>query len=185
MASFWSFDGSQVYFFRDGVWSIVNTDGSGKQPLKCELCAMAPDPISYAVAQSPDGRQIAIGYRDGMVVIASADLTSYKLAAVGGYVSRLRWSPDSLKLAVDLSPNSNQSDVVILGVDGTLLKQFNRPAGVNFINTCGWSPDSRQVDYLATLGSGSDLYLQALGQETPVRLVSFKNFNHGCPIWLP
>ncbi len=184
-AAFWSFDGSQIYYYDQKVWYVINSDGSQKKALKCDLCANVPDPSSYAVAQSPDGQSIAIGYMDGTIIIASSDLVSFKMSMLGSYVNKLYWSPNSTRLAVDLRTNANQSDIVILNQDGAFVKKLARPEDVLFMNTCGWSPDSQSIDYLGLGSSGNDLYIQPLAQPVAIHRLSLHSENISCPIWLP
>jgi len=183
-AAFWSFDGANVYFYDNGLY-IIKSDGTGKQTVKCDLCAMAGSLASYAIAQSPDGQRIAIGYKDGTVIIANSDLSTFKMGVVSGYINQLHWSPDSQKVAVDINSGSNQTDIFIVGLDGSIIEKIPRPEGINYINTCGWSPNSQQIDYLAILESGNALYLHGLGQNTPTLLMSVKTNSISCPVWLP
>jgi hypothetical protein len=84
-----SSDGTQVYYYNQG-WFIVNSDGTGMQPLKCDMCSMVTDPSSFIIAESPDRKWVAVGYLDGTVIIASSsDFSNFKTASVGNYVSRL------------------------------------------------------------------------------------------------
>jgi Tol biopolymer transport system component len=184
-SAFLSSDGNQVYYYNQG-WFIVNSDGTEARPLKCDLCSLVTDPSSFVIAESPNRQWIAIGYLDGTVIIASSsNFSNFKTASVGNYVSRMRWSPDGQKLAVDVNTDASQSDVIILGMDGTVIEKLVRPEGVNYITTCGWSPDSKQTDYLAILSTGHDLYLHTLGQQKPFLLSSIESGDQSCPVWLP
>ena len=183
-AAFWSFDGSQVYYYDNKSWSVVNSDGSSKRTLKCEQCPIAPDPHSYAVAQSPDGARIAIGYLDGTIVIASSDLTSYTIGKVGGYVNKLLWSPDSAWVAVDVRTSSNQSDVSILNASALPIGNLARPEGAKFMNACAWSPDSQNLAYLTLGDGGNEIYLQPMTQPEPIHFLSLQNEIGTCPVWL-
>ena len=184
-AAFWSFDGSKIYYYDQKAWYVVNSDGSQKTTLKSDICANAPDPSSYALAQSPNGQKIAIGYMDGTVIIASTDLVSYKFGLLGGYVNKLFWSPDSTKLAVDIRTSTNQSDVYILNRDGMVLNKLRHPEGAKFLNTCGWSPDGLNIDFLGLGDSGNDLYLQPVIQSEAILRLSLPEVNSSCPVWLP
>jgi len=182
-AAFWSFDGANVYYYNNGLY-IIKSDGTGQQTVKCDLCSMAGNLSSYAIAASPDGQRIAIGYKDGTLIITSADLSTFKMGLVGGYINQLHWSPDSQKVAVDINTGSNQTDIFVVGLEGSIIEKLPRPERINYINTCGWSPDSRQIDYLAILEPGNALYLQGLGQEKPTLLTSVKTNSMSCPVWL-
>jgi Tol biopolymer transport system component len=184
-SAYWSSDGKSVYYYNNG-WFIVNNDGTGAHPLKCDLCSLASNPSNFVVAESPDDQRIAIGTIDGTVIIANtSDFNQFKLASVGSYVNQLHWSPDSQKLAVDINMSPNQSDVIILGMDGTVIEKLVRPEDANFIITCGWSPNSEQTDYQAILSTGYDLYLHTLGQQESFHLLSTEGYDQSCPVWLP
>ena len=184
-SAFLSSDGNQVYYYNKG-WFIVNSDGTGMQLLKCDMCSMVTDPSSFIIAESPDRKSVAVGYLDGTVIIAStSDFSNFKLASLGNYVSQIHWSPDSQKLAVDVNTDSTHSDVIVLGTDGTVFEKLARPEGVNFISTCGWSPDGRQTDYLAILSTGHSRYLHTIGQQKPYKLLSIEGGDQSCPVWLP
>jgi len=184
-SAFLSSDGNQVYYY-DEVWSVVNSDGTEAHPLKCDMCSLAASPSSFVIAESPNRQLVAIGYLDGTVIIAStSDLSNFKLASVGNYVSQIHWSPDGQKIAVDVNTDSTHSDVLVLGIDGTVIEKLARPEGVNYISTCGWSPDSTQIDYTAILSTGSSFFLHTLGQQKPFPLFSVEGGEQSCPIWLP
>lgn len=182
-AAFWSFDGANIYYYDNGLY-VVKSDGTGRQTVKCDLCSMAGNLSSYAIAASPDDQRIAIGYKDGTLIIASADLSTFKTGRVGGYINQLHWSPDSQKVAVDINTDSSQTDIFVVGLDDSIIEKLPRPQGINYINTCGWSPDSQQIDYLAILESGNAIYLQRIGQEKPTLLMSVKTDSISCPVWL-
>ncbi len=183
-AAFWSFDGSQVYYSSQKGWNVVNSDGSQKKALECDLCANVSAPSSFAVAQSPDGRLIAIGLMDGTVIIASSDLGSFKIGLLGSYVNKIMWSPDGNLLAVDVRTSPNQSDVFILTKDGLIVKKIARPENAMYMNTCAWSPESKQIAFLALGNSGNDLNIQSLDQPNAIHLLSLGSENSSCPIWL-
>jgi len=183
-AAFWSYDGSQVYYFNSG-WNVVNSDGSNSVPVKCDICSGAPDPSTYAVAQSPDGKSVAIGYQLGTVIIASADLMNYKMAVLGSLVNSLYWSPDGTKLAVNIQPGEGKSEVMIVGADGAVIGELPRPEEVNEMHMCEWLPNSRAVVYTAPLAQGYAIYLQGLDAPQPVRLKTVMSGVENCPVWLP
>ncbi len=183
-AAFWTYDGKQIYFFRDG-WHVINSDGSNEQSVPCDLCALAPTPTSFAVAQSPDGKYIAIGSLDGIVFIVRSDnFADFKLGSAGAYISRLFWSPDSTILAINIDTTTSQSDIIIMNTEGTTIEKMTRPEGVNLTILCGWSPDSQYVDYLSIRDKGSDLFLHKLGEENSIQRLSIETGNQSCPIWL-
>ena len=183
-AAFWSYNGSQVYYFNSG-WYIVNNDGSNSVPVKCDICSGAPDPSTYAVAQSPDGKSVAIGYQLGTVIIASADLMNYKMAVLGSMVNSLYWSPDGTKLAISTQLGVGKSEVMIVGADGTVIGKLSRPKEVNEMHMCEWLPNSQAVVYTAPLAQGYAIYLQVLDEPQPVRLKTIMNDVENCPVWLP
>lgn len=184
-SAFFSSDGNQVYYY-DGVWSIVNSDGTQAHPLKCDMCSMVTNPSSFVIAESPDRKLVAIGYLDGTLIIAStSDFSNFKLASVGSYISRIHWSPDGKMLAVDTRTSTNQSDVIILQMDGTVIEKIPHPEGVNYISTCDWSPDGKQINFTSTLSTGSSFQLHTLGQQKPFPLFSIEKGEQTCPVWLP
>jgi Tol biopolymer transport system component len=181
--AFWSYDSQLIYYYDKG-WYTVKPDGTDIQALKCDICKMGSEPSSYAVAQSPDGQRIALGLSDGTLVITNPDLTDFKFATLGSYVNNVHWSPDSSSLVVDTSSGSGGSDISILAADGSIIQKLQKPDGIEFVNICGWSPDSRLITYIALRDSGGDLYLQSLGAEEPILLASFQPGESTCPIWL-
>lgn len=183
-AAFWKYDGNQVYYYKDG-WHIINSDGTNKQDIPCDLCALAPSPTSFAVSQSPDGKHIAIGYMDGSVfIVNSSNFADLKMGSVGSYVSRLFWSPDSTKLAVNVEPTTSQLNIVIMSMEGILIEEMAQPEGVNFSILCGWSPDSQHVDYLSMGENNFSLFLHKLGEQASIQRIFIESVNQNCPIWL-
>jgi Tol biopolymer transport system component len=183
--AFWSFDGSQIYYYHQNNWYVVNSDGSDQHVLECALCSMAPEISSNAVAQSPDGKQLALAYKDGSVIITSPDFADFKMISFDNSVGYLSWSPDSKRLVVDMYQGANQSKTMILDANGSLIEELEYPGGSPFITVCGWSPDSKQIAYLAYFPSGYKLYLYETGTQKSVELLSFELKDERCPIWLP
>jgi Tol biopolymer transport system component len=182
-AAFWSYDGKQIYYYDNG-WFVVNNDGTDKHTLKCDLCALAQGSSTFAVAQSPDGTKVAIGYIDGTVIITTPDMADFKLGNAGGYVNELLWSPDSTKLAVDANDGSTATNILILDPDGKVIERMSKPEGVNFLRLCGWAPNSAAIDYVSIIGSGYDFYLQLLGGNAPLKIMPLETDYVTCPIWL-
>ncbi|MEW6403798.1 MAG: hypothetical protein AB1649_18540 [Chloroflexota bacterium] len=183
-AAFWSYDGKQIYFYRDG-WHVINSDGTNEQEVTCDLCALAPTPSSFAVAQSPDGEYVAIGYRDGTVFIVRQDnFADFKIGSAGSYISRLFWSPDGSRLAVNVDTSTSQSDIVILDKEGVTVEKMTRPEGVNLTILCGWSPDSQYIDYLTIRENGYDLFLHKIGETDSIQRLSIETSDQNCPVWL-
>jgi len=61
---------------------------------------------------------------------------------------------------------------------------LQKPEGIKFVRTCGWSPDSQSITYITLRDSGSDLYLQSFSAEEQTLLVSFQVGEDNCPVWL-
>jgi hypothetical protein len=181
--AFWSFDSKLIYYYDKG-WFTIKNDGTDTQALKCDVCKFASEPSAYAVAQSSDGQKIGLGLADGTVVITNPEMAYFKMAALGSYVNRVYWSPDSTKLAVETTTWPDKSDIVIVGADGSIVKQLPRPEGIKFVNTCGWSPDSQLIDYIAIRDADGNLYLQPLNADEPIYLLSFSPGEDNCPVWL-
>jgi WD40 repeat protein len=183
-AAFWTYDGKQLYFYKEG-WHVINSNGANEQSIPCELCKLAPTPTSFAVAQSPDGKNIAIGYMDGTVfVVNSNNFSDFRMGSAGGYVSRLFWSPDSTKLGVNIDTTSSQSDIVIMSAEGTIIEKVTHFNDVKFPMMCGWSPDSQYVDYLTIQDKGFDLFLHKIGEQISIPRLSIETSSQNCPIWL-
>ncbi len=182
--AFWTYDGSQIYFYNEG-WHIINEDGTNEQSVPCELCSMMSTPSSFAVAQSPDGKQIAIGNMDGTIIIVNSnDFADFKLGTVGSYVSRLFWSPDGTKIAVNVKTSINQTDIVIMNADGSIAEKMTNPEDVNFTLLCNWSPDSQYINYLTIEENGARLFLYKLGGQTSTQRLFVEAGDQSCPIWL-
>ncbi len=70
-SAFWSADGSRIYLSQDAGFSSVNDTGADKRILKCAIDYC----ISYAFAQSSDGKKVAFGHGE-QVIIADADFSN-------------------------------------------------------------------------------------------------------------
>ena len=183
-AAFWSYDGKKVYYYNSGFF-VVNNDGSGNASLQCDLCAFAGSPTAFAVQQSPDGEHLAVGYIDGTIIVASPDLSYLKMGQLGAYISRVLWSPDSQKVAVDVNTSTTQSDVFVVGLDARVIAQLPRPDVAKYMLTCSWSPDSRWVNYLTLQKHGYCVYIQELDQPAPSKITDWTTEVDFCPVWLP
>jgi Tol biopolymer transport system component len=179
----WSYDSKQIYYFKND-WHIIDVNGENDQVIPCPLCAMVPSLSSFVAAQSPDGQYIAIGYMDGtLIIVRSNDFSNFKIGNAGGYISRLAWSPDSQKVAVNVNTTSDASDIIIMDTAATILEKMDRPEKVNIILLCNWSPDNRYIGFLSIEQTGYGLFLHEIAGQTYRRLF-VETPNQNCPVWI-
>jgi Tol biopolymer transport system component/DNA-binding winged helix-turn-helix (wHTH) protein len=133
---------------RADVWSLPLPSGPPRRlsNLPVDSLAYSPDENKAAsVAWSPDGSQAA--FSNGPVIyLAKSDLSEpHELATAGGYVSRLRFSPDGQRLRFDVTdPSSISTAIWEVARDGTGLRQLL--PGWNTVphECCGsWTPNGR------------------------------------------
>ena len=160
-----------------------------------------------AVAWAPDGRSIAYGVAPlslpfkpakgrgstGVYIVRSGarpvQLTEAQVES-GALVSGITWSPDGIRLALEVY-QGDRDRLVIIGVDGndrrTLL---DRPA---FEGTGPpvWSPDGRRIAYFGTPGSQSGYALEVRvidpdgGQPVRLARIGGSPDSWDGPVWSP
>jgi Tol biopolymer transport system component/DNA-binding winged helix-turn-helix (wHTH) protein len=133
---------------RADTWSLPLPSGPPRRlsNLPVDSAAWSPDGNEAAsVAWSPDGNQAAFSNGPD-IYLSKSDLSEpHKLATAGGYVSRLRFSPDGRRLRFDVTDPGNSSTAIWeVRRDGTGLRQLL--PGWNTVphECCGsWTPDGR------------------------------------------
>jgi hypothetical protein len=132
--AFFSPDGSQVYYSTLGGYKVINSDGSNKQALNCEVCenpvsnagAVSPDSLKVVVPLNSGGKTIQILYPDGntgfnttseySIVIADRDFSASQVVASGinslSTMNSILWSADSEMILFSVTEYNPDSPII-------------------------------------------------------------------------
>lgn len=130
----WSPDGSKIAFSRNGVLTVINTDGTGMTTLPAPAGVGNPD-------WSPDGSRIAYsGFVDSQdIFVTNADgSTVLRATSSGEQETNPRWSPDSQRL-VFCRVVDGVAQLFTINADATGETRLSADPGVHEC-TPSWSP---------------------------------------------
>ena len=151
-APVWSPDGRQIAFesYRDGNGEVyvMDADGGNQRNL-----TQHPAIDSYP-DWHPNGTQIAFdSNRDGTSNIYAMDTDGGNVEQITHleFASRPKWSPDGKWIAFDWSADREGTQICIINPDTTHLCRISRPAPETPMSVSGWSPDGKQLMYMAAL----------------------------------
>lgn len=168
---------------------VMNADGSDLAVLRYE------GRVDLVPTWSPDGdRIIFISWQESgqgwesQIFVASADgrhvgpLTSFKADHVNYY---LAWSPDGQKIAFSLrNIETENMNIYLMNPDGSNVVQLTNGE----VDTqAAWSPDSKQIAYIASPENSSERYLLNVVNVdgTNPRLLTPNPDFYSSPIWSP
>jgi TolB protein len=115
------------------------------------------------------------------------DLTNGRLTRVydpgEAWARAFGWSPDGRRISMDVGvPGSGQSDVWIVGADGSDPLQLTDFPGRE--GNPVWSPDGRRIAFMAEHGGNRDIWIMPAGGGDAVR-VTFHPGVDANPRWSP
>ena len=176
--SIWSPDSKKLAYYwfvgNDTELHIVNVDGSSDKIITKGLNQTTPWPVSW----SPDGKYILaitsnnienkINYK---MVQVSVDDGSIKVVkdfnglSCGG---SLDISPDNKYIVYDIQQNENsqQSDIHILSLDGTMDKKLVGDLGND--NSPFWAPNGKEIFFVSDRYGTNDLWKLKMENGNPV-----------------
>lgn len=123
----WSPDGTHIAFTRNGLFEVVNADGSDIRRLAtCVVCDLTHGPV-----WTPDGQAIAYGANDA-VRITTLDGKTTVLRTCGGSgclsPTQLTWSPSGAQVAFFAGGSPTQGNIWAIGRDGKGLHRISTGA---------------------------------------------------------
>lgn len=164
----WSPDGQRILYAVRYLF-VVNADGRQDQTL------LAGPEKFQSPDWSPNGRQIALVVvkNSGLEIhIVNTDGTNQRFLANGGAPA---WSPDGQQIAF-----ANDSDIFIINIDGTGLRQLPLPA--TFEWQPDWSPDGKKIVFTSGSSQEADIYVINADGTQLTRLTNQPGFD-GFPAW--
>lgn len=151
----WSPDGTRLYF----VNNLGDTDGIYYVPLKSPSI---PNPVQISkegdfITISPDGKQLAYSKGDEIYITDSDGKDSPHFLTSG---HKPVWSPNG-KMIAYLSKEGEEVEISVINTDGIGGLRLTTNAGE--YSEFAWSPDSKQISYIADEYSGVLYVIKADG----------------------
>jgi len=195
----WSPNGTQLAVInpavqnrrRYGVLSIINADGSGLRRLT------GPELSVAWLDWSPDGSKVVFSGFDtkeeGLIppdlyVIDVRGSELKRLTFDGGY-GQPRWSPDSQRIAFELSPGRTEPfGIYVMNADGSGKHRLTPDTSPSdpplWRSNQGptWSPDGTQIAFYSYRDGNSEIYVMNADGSQPVRL-TFNDATDDSPVW--
>jgi Tol biopolymer transport system component len=176
--SIWSPDGKKLayYWFVGNVTElhIVNMDGTSDKIIAKGMDYTAPWPVSW----TPDGKYILAITTENikniinhkMVQVSVIDgsvkvLKDYKNLSCGGSIDI---SPDNKYIVYDIQQNVNsqQNDIHILSLDGTMDKKLVGDLGND--SSPFWAPNGKEILFVSDRYGTNDLWKLKIENGTPI-----------------
>ena len=145
------------------TWSLPLPSGPPRRlgNLPGDSAAWSPDESqASSVAWSADGTQAAFS-KGPDIYLAKSDLSEpRKLATAGGYIARIRFSPDRRKLRFDVTDPANaSSEIWEVASDGTGLRELLSGWDSAPHECCGsWTPDGRYFVFQSFREGRNDIW---------------------------
>src|SRR5262249_47224302 len=139
----WSRDGTKLAY-EGGAALAGFGEGAGDKVVITEADGSNPQVITsgYDPAWSPDGRELAVADRDGILVVG-VDGLNRRLVIPGGEAPA--WSPDGSMLAFVKGSILGPSSIMVANADGsdprTLVKSDV------YADNLSWSPDGSEIAF--------------------------------------
>ena len=176
--SIWSPDGKKLaYYWFDGddtELHIVNMDGTSDKIIAKGNNQTTPWPVSW----SPDGnnilaitstninnkinrKMVQVSVNDGSIKV----LKDFKNLSCGGSIDI---SPDNEYIVYDIQQNENseQHDIHILSIDGTIDKKLVSDLGND--TSPFWSPNGKEILFVSNRYGTNDLWKLKIENGTPI-----------------
>lgn len=175
----WSPDGSQLALSLDFELVIMHSDGSNPHQIT-DLPDNWPDQLAW----SPDGSMISfvseVRAADGQlweqIFVIKPDGSELKQLTDGPAHHRFpAWSPDSSQILFRVGKRMRfETDVYVMNADGThQLQLTDQPVFNGFSSNLTWSPDGRQIAYIAESSFGNlDIYVMNANGSDKTRLTT-------------
>ena len=163
-------DGTKVAFYSRAGTSVVNTDGTGRRPLR--RCS------GYNLSWSPDSSRIVCesGANQGIVLVGADGRGAQTITGARGYAPS--WSPDGTTIAY-VGPQG----IYTVSPDGSNPRHLTSHAA-DELTLPVWSPDSHSILFVSDEPkTRSDLYVVAADGSALRRLAT--NISTDRPAWSP
>lgn len=127
---------------------IADATMSGTAPWR----ALTANGMSRSPSWSPDGRRIAFVEQEVLfstnhiALIDAAGGAPVRLTPMSGYYGKPVWSPDGTRVAFSAWVGTDQSQIFIVGADGTRWTTIT-PSGTNDYDP-SWSPDGARLAFV-------------------------------------
>jgi Tol biopolymer transport system component len=170
----WLPDGKHLFLLKKLTWTIV--DASGGAPRDAGI----PGTHGDSPCLLPDGERVAmtatLGRKDGKVAIVVARIGGgpqgiQRITPWQSLGGKIDCSPDGSKIlfsapqfgptSPDSTPSvsSRSSNVYVINVDGTGLRQLTHSTGGKVNNGANsWSPDGRKISFISNRGGAYGVY---------------------------
>lgn len=181
----WSPDGARIAFNRwpqgDGSADIVvmNADGSNAMQVTSDLGE------ENQPAWSPDGSQLAF-YRSEptRIELIRPDGTGATVLPTPWDALFPRWSPDGTQLLFQCQQPLPQTDICLMGADGSNPHQLTSDGGTVSDGEAAWSPDGRRIVFTVFQPGNTEIFVMNADGSEPKNLTNSAG-NDANPVWSP
>lgn len=142
--------------------------------------------INLSPAWSPDRRELLFtSFKDGSPRLYLMDVASGQARTLlqgPGLTNGGRFSPDGNRIAVSREQGRGDSEIVVIGRDGRVLRQATSGAGIDV--SPSWSPDGGRIAFCSTRAGSPQVYVGDAGGGSARRVSGGGSYNTS-PAWSP
>jgi TolB protein len=142
--------------------------------------------INLSPSWSPDGRELLFtSFKDGTPRLYLMEVASGRTRTLlqgAGLTNGGRFSPDGNRVAVSREQGRGDSEIVVIGRDGGVLRQATSGAGIDV--SPAWSPDGGRIAFCSTRAGSPQIYVGDAGGGSARRVTGSGSYNTS-PAWSP